>query len=170
MNTPATTFEKSSARVILVLMGGTLLYFALRVYNDFATTGTIQIATWIVESFPHARGVYPALSVLLDIPFVVVYSFTVALALAVFLERGLWKYALVIGVVSEVAWIVVWRSFIWGRSPSELTNNVPLLRSIVFAVGPPIAAYLVEKAFNAWTHRIQGGNTQKWNIPTSSAS
>ncbi len=137
-----------TAKAVTGVIVAAALYLALRVYDDFATTGTIEVGKWIAQVFP--RAPYQSVSMLLDMPFVLVNSAAVALVLPVFFRRRLWVYGLAAGVISEAAWILVWRAYIWGRSSSELTGDLSLRRSGMFVLALPLAASWTEGVFRAW--------------------
>ena len=138
------------ARCAVVIVGAAILCFALRLYEDFAATGRIEMATRVAEALPSTHGIYHATSLALDMPLVLLNSCAVALFLARFFSRTLWKYAFAVGALSEVAWVLLWRAFVWGRSPSEWGSHWALSQSLCFVFGLPFAACYIERVFKTW--------------------
>ena len=129
--------------VIMVILTS-LLYLGLRVYETFATTGTIEIEAWVRRSLPDGWSNHDLISVLLDLPFVVANSSIVVLVLLAVCRRRMWKRALAIGLLSEAAWVLLWRVYLWGRSFEDIATSLSLSQAVAFVGAPTLLAMWME--------------------------
>ena len=160
MKLTKTTPDKTSLKSILGLCGVTLLHFGLRIYTDFAATGTEEIAKSIVEKFsqPSQWHIFWAVSILLGVPFVATNALAAGLALALFFRQNLWKYGLAVGILSEFGWILIYCVYIMGHGVS-VTNPAILVQELIVVLSPAIAASGVEKVCGIRGRRSERGQT-----------
>ena len=143
-------FEKGFSRGFIVVLGVVLLYLAFRVYDNFATTGIMQITAWILEIFPRPwHGIYWSVSLLLKVPFIITNSIVVGLILSMFFHRALWKYGLAVGIVSEIIWIIVWCVYIYGDL-ALLVRAPILVEQAITVLGPAFGGYCIETIYHKW--------------------
>lgn len=148
-------FKKNHIGNILVILFVSFFYLGLRVYFNFAATGTVNIVRWIAETLPHnmvqVYGLW--LFLLVDTPLIIINSLAVALALAIFFPKTLWKYGLGVGILSQIIWVMVFRVYILGESVSSFAIVV-ILEGLMCVLGPCFAGYLIERIFSRWRKRI----------------
>jgi hypothetical protein len=145
-------FKKNLSQSIVLILGIVFISIGLRVYDNFIAVNTAQITTQIVELFPGSPrwSVFWSVSVLLKVPLIVTNSVTVGLLLSIFFHRTLWKYGLVVGILSEIIWVLVWGVYIWNNSLSFFIRTPILLEQAMAVVGPAIAGYYIGKIINKW--------------------
>jgi hypothetical protein len=135
----------------LAIMIAALVCFGLRIYEDYTTTGRIDIAARVAQARPHTHGIYQIASLVLDTPFALLNSVAAALILAAFVRRSLWQHAFAVGILSELAWVLLWRSMVWGRNLPDLSSQWAILSSVIFAASVPLAAYCVQRIMKSWS-------------------
>ena len=142
----------------LMLGGVVVLCFGLRLYNNFATTGTLQIVSKIVERFPDQPKIYTVASMIADLPSILSSCVLISFVMSTFIRQGLWKYALATTAVSELIWIFLWGVHISGLGWSELTRSVLIIRSISYIVGISLAGFFMEAVFSGWRMQAKREN------------
>ena len=141
-------FRNSLLWIVIVVFGVAALYFGLRLYESFTNSGIARIAAEISDATSHPPSrwiIFSIASVLLNVPFVVLNSFAVGLALSALRCRPLWKYAMAVGVLSEVP--RVYLSYIFSVAP---TTGI-LVEDGMAVLGPIFAGYCIE-----WIFRRKG--------------
>jgi hypothetical protein len=155
-------FKTNHTRSIFVILFVSLFYLGLRVYFNFAATGTLNIVRWIAESLPHhvsqVCGLW--LFLLVDTPLIIINSLAVALALAVFFQKGLWKYGLGVGILSQIIWVIVFRIYILGESMSSFATVV-ILEGLMCVLGPCFAGCFIEWIFSRWCKQMTATNSME---------
>jgi hypothetical protein len=140
---------------IFIIVSVSLFYLGLRVYFNFAATGTVSIVRWIAETLSHnvvqALGLW--LFLIVDTPLIIINSLAVALALAIFAPKALWKYGLAVGILSQIIWVIVFRIYILGEDMSSFAIVV-ILEGLMCVLGPCFAGYFIEKIFFRWRKQM----------------
>ena len=143
-------FDQHRVIAVLVVSATTIFCLALRICEDSIDTARVTLLERIVRAFPKAHLYYWA-SVAVDVPFALLNAVVVALIFAVscvimkFRSRvPLWRYGLAIGVVSELAWVALWRAFVCGADANYLLDRWSILDSIIYALAYPLVALCVE--------------------------
>ena len=139
--------RNSLLRIVLVVSGVAALYFGLTFYESYTTTAINHIAVKFAKCFQYPTNkwiVFSVATVLLISPYIVLNSFAVGLALSALRLWPLWKYALAVGVLSEVPWVCL--SYILSMPP---TTGI-IVKHSMDVLGPVFAGYCIELVFHSW--------------------